>query len=505
MAADELLRRLPLVVDLDQLPTGGELGGLPLKRLQDVRHLKIPGVVVYVEPGTDNIQAAVDALPSTGGTVHLKAGTYTITTAVSVTKANVEIRGAGQATILDVTTASLIAISITGDYCVVRNLRMHFNAATGIQGIIINADNCLVNSVAIVVVTGGHTRGISYATGIGGRVSNCTLDATAGTLASGVYMESTHADGSIVGCSVVGVRNGFGMIGRGHVIGCTADGGNSGIVLGLDAGATACVVRNAVVYGIGNDTGSMRNTIIGCHVLDCVDIGIWLQEPFSTIIGNVIRNNGSHGISLFGENIYSDEANKTIISGNLIEGNGGDGIIISDKLITSVGVFDSVISGNIIRGNTGIGINEKSPSDNNLLFGNHVRTNTGGNIVLTGANSLNLDRENVEASTGTTASPNVLIADESGKTITNEGVTEENFNTLPAAEDGLEFTFYCHDTDGIRATAASGDTIRIAAGVSAGAGFVRSIVIGDSVTLRAINATEWVAVALGGNNWTIDV
>lgn len=109
----------------------------------------------------------------------------------------------------------------------------------------------------------------------------------------------------------------------------------------------------------------------------------------------------------------------------------------------------------------------------------------------------------VEAVTAGSGAPNVLTDSESRKVFTNEGATAEVYNTLPTALTGSSFTFYCQDTDGIRVTANTADTIRLGASVSAAAGFVKSVVIGSSITLVAINATEWVATSIVGT-WTVD-
>lgn len=109
----------------------------------------------------------------------------------------------------------------------------------------------------------------------------------------------------------------------------------------------------------------------------------------------------------------------------------------------------------------------------------------------------------VEASTTGVGAPNLLSVFESRKLLTNEGATAEAYNTLPTAAAGLEYVFYCHDTDGIRIVASAGDTIRIGASVSAAAGFVRSVVAGSVLHLVAINAVEWVSIASSGT-WTID-
>lgn len=109
----------------------------------------------------------------------------------------------------------------------------------------------------------------------------------------------------------------------------------------------------------------------------------------------------------------------------------------------------------------------------------------------------------IEASTVGSGAPNVLAATESRKLLTNEGAAAEAYNTLPSAAAGMEFVFYCQDTDGIRVTAAAGDTIRLGGTVSAAAGFVRSVVAGSAVILTAINATEWIAIGITGT-WTVD-
>ena len=109
---------------------------------------------------------------------------------------------------------------------------------------------------------------------------------------------------------------------------------------------------------------------------------------------------------------------------------------------------------------------------------------------------------NVEASTAGSGSPNVLIAVESDKVLTNEGTTARNYHTLPTAVAGYRFTFVVQDTDGIRVTAGASDTIRIAGAVSSAAGTAEASAIGDSLTLVAINAVEWVATSYIGT-WTL--
>lgn len=109
----------------------------------------------------------------------------------------------------------------------------------------------------------------------------------------------------------------------------------------------------------------------------------------------------------------------------------------------------------------------------------------------------------LEANTAASGSPNILTAGEVGKVFTNEGAGSKNYHTLPAARAGLgPYTFVVQDADGMRIVAGAGDTIRIAASVSAGAGLIECTTIGNTVTLIAINATEWVAISYVGT-WTV--
>lgn len=96
----------------------------------------------------------------------------------------------------------------------------------------------------------------------------------------------------------------------------------------------------------------------------------------------------------------------------------------------------------------------------------------------------------------------VVTADSEDRVFTNEGATASVNFTLPSAAANLIYTFYVQDADGVQVTAAAGDTIRIGASVSAAAGNISAVTIGNSVTLVAINATEWVAISVIGT-WVV--
>ena len=104
--------------------------------------------------------------------------------------------------------------------------------------------------------------------------------------------------------------------------------------------------------------------------------------------------------------------------------------------------------------------------------------------------------------TAQTTTPKALTAIQTNSIWTNEGASAEINFTLPNAGGGNVFTFIVANVNGIKVTAAAGDTIRILGNVSAAAGTIEAATVGDTLTIAAINATEWVATASHGT-WTV--
>lgn len=94
-----------------------------------------------------------------------------------------------------------------------------------------------------------------------------------------------------------------------------------------------------------------------------------------------------------------------------------------------------------------------------------------------------------------------LLTSDSGSVFSNEGAAALAVYALPTARVGLQYTFVVQDVDGIQLNVAAGDTVRSNGGVTTAGGATTSTVIGDSVTIVAINATEWMAIAQTGANW----
>lgn len=107
----------------------------------------------------------------------------------------------------------------------------------------------------------------------------------------------------------------------------------------------------------------------------------------------------------------------------------------------------------------------------------------------------------VSARTEVAASPYAITSGQTGYIFTNEGATARTYLALPTAVAGLEYTFDVQDADGIRIVANTGDTLRIEHRNALAAGYCEAATVGNSVTLKAINATEWTASAVAGQSW----
>ena len=102
-----------------------------------------------------------------------------------------------------------------------------------------------------------------------------------------------------------------------------------------------------------------------------------------------------------------------------------------------------------------------------------------------------------------------ILAEDSGTLfITDNPLNTPITFTLPNASAGLRFAFYHASNDSdedIIIQAQSGDTIRVSsAGESSSGGNARTDFEGSTVTLVAINNTQWWYVALDGSGWSVN-
>ncbi len=302
-----------------------------------------------------NIQAALDALPATGGEVKLLEGTYNVEAAINL-DSNQTIRGCGRNTILTTSTANLTFLSAVG------------GAGTELIGILI-ADLCIDGN---------------------------------GTAESGIWW--TYVDYSkiwgiwVYGCpSLVGIwlttsdfNKIIGNTSNNNYWGIYTEGSSSNHFLGNTFQEND---ESGMYLTTSNNNNVLGNTCQGNGLH-----GIYISSSLSnTVSGNTCKENTGNGI-------YISGASSHTVSGNTCRGNGLDGIqanLSSGDTISGntcqgnrIGIYIKSSSGETISGNTcqwsRIGI-ELELSINSIVSGNNSQENswendnTYDNILLNGS------------------------------------------------------------------------------------------------------------------------
>lgn len=139
-------------------------------------------------------------------------------------------------------------------------------------------------------------------------------------------------------------------------------------------------------------------------------------------------------------------------------------------------------------------------STSQLNVGPGAASGTGTGTVNLAGNALagggaNVQDHAVGGSVGTTS--------DVGGVHTNTGAAGATQLALPGAAALYTYTFVVTAAQHLRVDAATGDTIRLNSSVSASAGYVRSNAIGSSITLVAVDTTQWIATSIVGT-WTVD-
>ena len=292
--------------------------------------------VVVASDGTGDfttLQAGIDSLPSGGGMVYVKHGTYALTSRVTITDSNVRILGSGDGTLVTMTAADSIMIDVDGTGPGVGNISlesMRFDWAGDPGG---GQNNAAIRALDAANVS----------------IRRCTFENSgAATAPIGVWI----ADGS----EAVRVINCFSP---------TTNGINIGVLGEPSASAVNCIVRGctfrAVSWGVrgraGCDNWAIHSNIFdggsgvaGIEVDDCTD---W------AIADNIIQSVFTSGIS-----ILSTVATVGMcITGNLSTGH-------TNGLFIAASADRTVYDGNNFR-NNGTPI---SGTGTNFVAGNNITT-----------------------------------------------------------------------------------------------------------------------------------
>lgn len=254
--------------------------------------------------------------------------------------------------------------------------------------------------------------------------------------------------------------------------------------------------RIIIVDNANSGDTSGKNNIVGNFLYGgAIEVlGLSGQPIIGTnITSNIVYNKS--GFSTLQRGVRLSFADKTNIVANQFFSNDATsnyGVSISDSNYTFIdgNTFDSYTTGIAEFGtctNTRIGINNypgvTTPIDASSVIANSTTIMQGKEFVVKAASNRS------------------VIASETDYTFTNEGATASVNFTLPTCRTGLVYKFVVQDTDGVRITCQSGQTIRIAGvGVTGSGGHIDSTTQGGIAIVSAINATEWVAMTFG--TWT---
>lgn len=238
---------------------------------------------------TDDIQDGINLLPSTGGSVLIKDGTYTITAAITFPNDGISLIGSGESTII-YTTANIKMLSPNNkDWIRIKDVKIQGNdAGAGQYGIYVeDCNNIVIDSVHIrnVNVDGIFLHSSDDAKIFDSWINNCGGD--------GIFTESDRT--LILGTT------------------CKSNGGDGFVI----NGCVDCVIMNCYALSNGGDGFHIENladynSLEGNRSVTNTGIGVNVDgagASWNLIATNYMRVNG--GLEL------SDTGSSTVIRDNI--------------------------------------------------------------------------------------------------------------------------------------------------------------------------------------------
>ena len=319
------------------------------------------GLIVYSDPSADTvIQNTINAL-SNGGLIFIKAGTYPLTTGITISNNNIQLHGEGKSTILTV--------------------------AVGIDGITITANDIVINSLYINGANSGTGDNIFISSGNRITISNNYIDN--GYHAIQKEGSTSSRDIKITNNQLVNASRFEGAIGL-------FQSGNTNTLDNVEISYNT--ILNPQFHGIqvyGNSAPMIQNVKIIGNIVDTPKhAGIFVSRVNNTLIeGNTVLNTpcegldaeGSNGV-IFNANYISNSTCQSITAfpiGTVINTD----IIVSNNIInqttgsTANGIWMDTVNGLVISGNKIDTWDDGIQVLNNLstvLIGNNVVNNTSG-------------------------------------------------------------------------------------------------------------------------------
>ena len=276
------------------------------------------------------INAAITALPVTGGEIVILDGTYNITAKIDVTKDNVSIRGNGNATILKRMYNSSVdegVITLTSrSRCKIANLQVDGNRSS-------------------------YTKIYNHGIYLSGSSNNTITGNTCNNNSSGIYLSSSSNNNNVTGNTCNNNRPSSGIrvhtsSNNNNVTGNTCNNNSRGIYLSGSSNNTitgnTCNNNN---QGI-DFYASSNNTATG-NACNNNDSGIYLSDSSNNPVTGNTCNNNNQGI------ILGNSRNNTVTGNACIRGTGLAADYTSGQYTILIGGTDN--SYNLISNNNCMG------------------------------------------------------------------------------------------------------------------------------------------------------
>lgn len=338
-----------------------------------------------------DIQAAIGALPSGGGSVILSEGTFTITTKI-VLADDVTLAGQGFSTIITQPNSTNLAtiLDIDGESRVtIRDLKIDANGANqgGSSGFCISADG---SSAAIVDLV----------------IENCHLDDTRRAGISMNTVDKFHIRGNrITNTGTSGVGNGSGI----HADGAITNGVISDNIfetsLGTDTHGIALFNASSRA---ANSGVTISNNVIKDQSEDGIEWGTSLsgnKPVLITCVGNTIINPGKDGIRI-------TRCTGCIVANNTIDSAAEDGIAVDG---TTDGAQGNIVQGNAIRNTEFSAIRilhcQDTIVDGNTCLASAIDAGAAGAILMRGSTCANTTVSNNNVVTTSNSNDGIIEND----------------------------------------------------------------------------------------------
>lgn len=305
----------------------------------------------YLTDGTDDdvqIQAAIDALPSTGGSICLREGTYTLGSAsVLIAKNGVELFGTGAGTIITCKTNynnhffTLGDASVQYSNCIFREFKFDGNTANqstakdiiNNQVSTIDLENLIIDSCVFINASKTNIRSTPESTFINKCYFSAWRAGEYGIVSNGEFKDCyfTHTStttiytngGDFVGCqfvfpasyNTIGMESGVRFVGNkvtiGDSAGTSADIVQSRLVVGnhfvTGTGfngnliAQTCIIADGNTFDIGASAGASCKVITGADIVTNNNIEFGLTANAASVginASGIVENNRVTGAGI---------------------------------------------------------------------------------------------------------------------------------------------------------------------------------------------------------------